>query len=405
MAALAKSPGSRRLHAAPEEPAPAGAPPGAIPFVDLAAQRRRLGPRLDAAIARVLAHGCFIMGPEVAELEAQLAAFCGARHAIACASGTDALALGLMAKGIGPGDAVLMPGFTFVATAEPVAWLGAVPVFIDVLPDTCNLDPARLEQGVRTARAEGLTPRAVIAVDLFGQPADYDPIEEICARHRLWLMADAAQSFGASYGPRRVGTLGAITATSFFPSKPLGCYGDGGCVFTDDDELAEAMRSLRVHGQGRDKYDNVRIGMNARLDTVQAAILLEKLAIFPDELEARQRVAEGYEVLRGLVQIPCVIAQATSVWAQYTVVVERIARDALAAALKAAGIATAVYYPTPLHQQSAYHHYPVAGGALPVAERLSRQVLSLPIHSYLEPATQALIIAALRRALGEVRPI
>ena len=381
-----------------QAPLVAAAAPAPIAFIDLDAQRRRLGSRLDAAIARVLAHGRFIMGPEIAELEARLAAFCGARHAIACASGTDALALGLMAKGIGPGDAVLMPGFTFVATAEPVAWLGAVPVFLDVLPDTFNLDPACLEQGVRTARAEGLTPRAVIAVDLFGQPADYDAIEAICARHGLWLMADAAQSFGATYRQRRVGTLGAIAATSFFPAKPLGCYGDGGCVFTDDDELAEAMRSLRVHGQGRDKYDNVRIGVNARLDTLQAAILLEKLAIFADELAAREAVAARYEALREVVQVPRVIAQATSAWAQYTVVVEGVGRDALGAALKDEGIPTAVYYPRPLNLQSAYRHYPVAGGGLPVAEQLSRQVLSLPIHPYLEPEIQAHIVDAVRRA-------
>jgi dTDP-4-amino-4,6-dideoxygalactose transaminase len=391
------------LHARPE-PLPLGdtAASAPIPFVDLDAQRRRLGPRLDAAIARVLAHGCFIMGPEIAELERQLATFCGVRHALACASGTDALALGLMAKGIGPGDAVLMPGFTFVATAEPVAWLGAVPVFVDVLPDTFNLDPACIEQGVRTARSEGLMPRAVIAVDLFGQPADYDAIAGICAHHGLWLMADAAQSFGATYRGRRVGTFGAITATSFFPAKPLGCYGDGGCVFTDDDELADAMRSIRVHGQGQDKYDNVRIGVNARLDTLQAAILLEKLLIFADELEARQRVAARYQVLRDSVQVPRLIAQATSVWAQYTVLVERVGRDALAAALKATGIPTAVYYPKPLNLQSAYRHYPVASGGLPVAERLSRQVLSLPMHPYLEPDTQARIVDAVRRTVADL---
>jgi dTDP-4-amino-4,6-dideoxygalactose transaminase len=391
------------LRVTPEAaPIGAGATSAPIPFVDLDAQRRRLGWRLDAAIARVLAHGCFIMGPEVAELESQLATFCGARHAITCASGTDALALGLMAKGIGPGDAVLMPGFTFVATAEPVAWLGAVPVFLDVLPDTFNLDPACIEQGVRTARAEGLTPRALIAVDLFGQPADYDAIEGICMHHGLWLMADAAQSFGATYRGRPVGTFGAITATSFFPAKPLGCYGDGGCVFTDDDELAEAMRSIRVHGQGQDKYDNVRIGVNARLDTLQAAVLLEKLLIFADELEARQMVAARYEVLRDLVQVPHLIAEATSVWAQYTVLVERVGRDALAAALKATGIPTAVYYPKPLNLQSAYRHYPVAGGGLAVAERLSRQVLSLPMHPYLEPEPQARIVDAVRRAVADL---
>jgi dTDP-4-amino-4,6-dideoxygalactose transaminase len=385
---------------------PAARPePALIPFVDLDAQRRLLGARVDAAIARVLAHGRYIMGPEVAELEAQLAALCGARHAIACASGTDALALGLMAKGIGPGDAVLMPAFTFVATAEPVAMLGAVPVFVDVQDDDFNLDPANLEQGIRAAEAEGLRPRAVIAVDLFGQPADYDTIESICARRGLWLIADAAQSFGASRGGRRVGTFGAITATSFFPSKPLGCYGDGGCVFTDDDDLAEAMRSLRVHGQGRDKYDNVRIGMNGRLDTLQAAILLEKLRVFEDELADRQAVAARYhEGLRDVVRVPRVAADATTVWAQYTLVIEH-SRDAVASALKAAGIPSAIYYPAPLHRQSAYRHFLTAGDALPVAEQLSRQVLSLPMHAYLEPATQLFIIDALRRALAQAREI
>ncbi|MGH6904477.1 MAG: DegT/DnrJ/EryC1/StrS family aminotransferase [Geminicoccaceae bacterium] len=377
-----------------------------IPFADLDAQRRRLGPRLDAAIARVLAHGRYIMGPEVAELEAQLAAFCGARHAITCASGTDALLLGLMARGIGPGDAVLMPSFTFVATAEPVAWLGAVPVFVDVLEGTFNLDPESLERGIRTAKAEGLHPHAAIAVDLFGQPADYKSIEAICARHGLWLMADAAQSFGATYGGRRVGSMGAITATSFFPAKPLGCYGDGGCVFTDDDDLAEAMRSLRVHGQGEDKYDNVRIGVNARLDTLQAAILLEKLRVFADELSARRAVAARYdEGLRDIVEVPRVAAETTSVWAQYTLVIEGGARDGVASALRAKGIPTAVYYPKPLHQQTAYRHFPTAGDALPVSEQLSRQVLSLPMHPYLEPATQAFIIDALRQALAEDRGI
>jgi dTDP-4-amino-4,6-dideoxygalactose transaminase len=377
-----------------------------IPFADLDAQRRRLGSRLDAAIARVLAHGRYIMGPEVAELEAQLSAFCSARHAITCASGTDALVLGLMAKGIGPGDAVLMPSFTFVATAEPVAWLGAVPVFVDVLEGTFNLDPASLERGIRTAKAEGLHPRAAIAVDLFGQPADYHAIEAICARHGLWLMADAAQSFGATYRGHHVGRLAPLTATSFFPAKPLGCYGDGGCVFTDDDDLAEAMRSLRVHGQGEDKYDNVRIGVNARLDTLQAAILLEKLRVFADELSARRAVAARYdEGLRDIVEVPRVAAETTSVWAQYTLVIEGGARDGVASALRAKGIPTAVYYPKPLHQQTAYRHFPTAGDALPVAEQLSRQVLSLPMHPYLEPATQAFIIDALRRALAEGRGI
>jgi dTDP-4-amino-4,6-dideoxygalactose transaminase len=373
---------------------------GAVQFVDLQAQRRRLGPGLETAIARVLEHGRFIMGPEVADLEARLATFGGAKHAIACANGTDALALGLMAKEVKPGEVVLVPSFTFVATAEVVVWLGAIPVFVDVDPESFNLDPVSLEKGIHTARRLGLAPRAVIAVDLFGQPADYDAIEPLCAQHGLWLMADAAQSFGATYRGRRVGQIGDIAATSFFPSKPLGCYGDGGCVFTDDDGSAATMRSLRVHGQGQDKYDNVRIGMNGRLDTLQAAVLLEKLAIFPEEIAARREVARCYEDgLQDVVRVPRLIEGASSVWAQYTVVVENHRRNALAAELKANDIPTAIYYPKPLHQQTAYQHFPIAAGGLPVSERLSEQVLSLPMHAYLEVDTQAFIIDRLRAAL------
>lgn len=375
-----------------------------IPFIDLATQRQRLGDRLDRAILQVLEHGRYILGPEVAELERQLAAFCGARHAIGCANGTDALALGLLARGIGPGDAVLVPAFTFVATAEVVAWTGATPVFLDVLPDTFNLDPAALDAGLDTARQQGLRPRAVIAVDLFGQPADYDRIEPFCAAHGLWLMADAAQSFGATYKGRRAGSIGLIAATSFFPAKPLGCYGDGGAVFTDDDELALIMRSLRVHGQGRDKYDNVRIGMNGRIDTLQAAILLEKLRVFEDEVLARQTVAERYA--RGFADLgercrtPVVPEGMTSVWAQYTLVLEPGVRDRLGAELKDQGIPTAVYYPIPLHQQTAYRRYPVQAGGLPASEELAGRVLSLPMHPYLGATDQDGIIAAVRAGLA-----
>ena len=352
---------------------------------------------------RVLEHGRFIMGPEVGELEERLAAFCGARHAIACANGTDALALGLMAKGVGPGDAVLVPAFTFVASAEVVPWLGATPVFVDVLPDTFNLDPAAIGRGVAAAGAAGLAPRGVVAVDLFGQPADYDAIEAACARHGLWLIADAAQSFGAAYKGRRAGSIGEVAATSFFPSKPLGCYGDGGAVFTDDDGLAAVMRSLRVHGQGVDKYDNVRIGMNARLDTLQAAILLEKLEVFPDEIAARGRIAARYDAaLGGAVRVPAVIEGADPVWAQYTVVLgtDRGRRDAVAAALAAEGVPTAVYYGNPLHRQRAYRRYPVAGDdGLPVSEALAAGVLSLPMHPYLEPEVQDFVVERLLAAL------
>jgi dTDP-4-amino-4,6-dideoxygalactose transaminase len=365
-----------------------------IVFCDLAAQQARLRERLDRAIAKVLADGHYIMGPEVEELERRLATFTGARHAVSCASGTDALALALVALGVRPGDAVLVPSFTFAATVEVVPWLGAVPIFVDVLEDTFNMDPASLERGVAAARRLGLRPVGVIAVDLFGQPADYAALTTVTLAHGLWLVADAAQSLGASYRGRQVGRIGKIATTSFFPAKPLGCYGDGGAVFTDDDDLAEVVRSLRVHGKGKDKYDNVRIGMNARLDTLQAAILLEKLAIFPDEIEARNTVAERYTAgLAGkAVMVPRVPDGTVSVWAQYTI--RTAARDGLAASLSARGVPTAVYYPTPLHRQTAYRGYPVAGERLPVAEQLAREVLSLPMHAYLDAAAQERIIAA-----------
>ena len=373
-----------------------------VPLVDVAAQRRRLGARIDAAVARVLDHCQFIMGPEVGALEAELAAFCGVRHALGCASGTDALLLALMGKGIGPGDAVICPAFTFCATAETAALVGATPIFVDVAEATFNIDPAGLEQGVVAARRRGLKPKAVIAVDLFGLPADYDAIAPIAAAHGLIVIADAAQSFGAVHRGRRAGTLAPVTTTSFFPSKPLSCYGDGGAVFTDDDALADVMRSLRIHGQGADKYDNVRIGINGRLDTVQAAVLIEKLAIFAEELAARARVARRYaEGLRDAAIVPRVPDGMESAWAVYTVRLAPGARDGVMAALAAQGIPTAVYYPKPLHRQTAYRHYPVAGNGLPVSDRLADEVLSLPMHAYLDEATQHRIIAALRAAVGK----
>jgi len=265
-----------------------------IPFIDVAAQRRRLGRAIDDAIARVLAHCHFIHGPEVRALETELAAFCGARHAVACSSGTDALLLVLMAWEIGPGDAVICPAFTFCATAEVVALCGATPVMADVEAETFNLDPASLERAVATAKKLGLKPRAVIPVDLFGLPADHDAIAAIAAVHDLLVLDDAAQSFGATYRGRKLGALASATATSFFPAKPLGCYGDGGAILTDDDDLAARLRSLRVHGEGTDKYDAARIGMTARLDTIQAAVLLEKLKIFSDEIVARNAIAQRY---------------------------------------------------------------------------------------------------------------
>ncbi|HYC48497.1 MAG TPA: DegT/DnrJ/EryC1/StrS family aminotransferase [Burkholderiales bacterium] len=371
-----------------------------MPFIDLAAQRRRLGARVDDAIARVLAHAGFILGPEVGELEAALARFCGAREVVSCANGTDALVLALMALGVKPGDAVLCPSFTFAATAECVALVGATPVFVDVLEDTFNMDPEHLRQAIDEAKREGLRPVGVISVDLFGQPADYDAVAPLCEENGLWVVSDAAQSFGAMYKGRRVGTFGAITTTSFFPAKPLGCYGDGGALFTDDAALAAVLRSLRMHGQGEDRYDNVRIGLNGRLDTLQAAILLEKLAIFEDEIAAREQVAARYS--RGLCEagvVPAVRADCASVWAQYTIRIDAKARDAVAARLREKGIPTAIYYPKPLHRQTAYRDYPVAGGVLPVSDRLAAEVLSLPMHPYLDEQTQDYIIDAVREAL------
>ena len=372
-----------------------------IEFIDLGAQRRRLGRRVDEAILRVVDHGRYIMGPEVAAFERELAAFCGARHVLSCANGTDALGLALMVLGLKPGQAVLVPSFTFAATAEVVAWFGAVPVFVDVGEDTFNIDPASLEAGIATARRLGHEPAGIIPVDLFGLPADYDEILEIAAASRLCVLCDAAQSFGAAYKGRKVGTIGDLSTTSFFPAKPLGCYGDGGAVFTGDDEAAAVLKSLRVHGQGGDKYDNVRIGMNARLDTIQAAVLLEKLAVFADEIAARDRVAARYgELLGDVAAVPRLPDGSTSVWAQYTVrLPPGCDRDAVAARLKAAGVPSAVYYARPLHRQTAYRDYPVAGNGLPVSERLAGQVLSLPMHPYLDEPTQDRIAEALREAL------
>ena len=378
-----------------------GAKPAAIEFIDLGAQRRRIGKRMDDAVLRVVNHGKYIMGPEVAELEKQLSAFCGAKHVLSCANGTDALGLGLMALGAKAGDAILCPSFTFAATAEVIAWYGATAIFVDVFDDTFNMDPASLEAGIETAKRRGLKPVGVIPVDLFGQPADFDAIEKIARANKLWVMSDAAQSFGADYKDRKVGTMGKLTTTSFFPAKPLGCYGDGGAVFTDDDTLIEVLRSLRVHGQGTDKYDNVRIGMNGRLDTMQAAVLIEKLAIFADEIVARDRVANAYaQALKDVAVVPVVKPGYTSVWAQYTIRLPGRDRDKIAAALKAQGIPTAIYYSKPLHQQTAYRDYPVAGNGLPVSDRLAKEVLALPMHPYLDEATQARVVGAVRAALA-----
>jgi dTDP-4-amino-4,6-dideoxygalactose transaminase len=374
--------------------------PPMIPFIDVAAQRRRLGGAIDAAVARVLGHCQFILGPEVRAFEAELARFCGARHAVTCASGTDALVLALRARGIGPGDAVICPSFTFCATAEVAALVGATPVFVDVDAATFNIDANRIAGAVATAKSAGLTPKAVIPVDLFGLAANHTAVAAAAEKANLFILDDAAQAFGATFNNRRLGTFGHATATSFFPAKPLGCYGDGGAVITDDDEMADVLHSLRMHGQGSDRYDNIRIGLASRLDTIQAAILIEKLKIFPDEIEARDRVARRYsEGLAGIAITPTVPAGSTSVWAQYTIRVAGGRRDKLAAALKAEGIPTAIYYPIPLHRQQAYKHYPVGEGGVAVSDRLAAEVISLPMHAYLDAPTQDRIIDTTRRAL------
>jgi len=383
-----------------------------IPFIDLASQQKRIKPQIDAAIARVLAHGGYVMGPEVRQFEAELAAFAGIKHCLSCANGTEALALPLMAWEIGAGDAVFCPSFTFAATGEVIPWLGASPVFVDILPDTYNIDPVRLEQAIAAIKAEGkLTPKAIIAVDLFGQPADYPAISAIAKKHGLKLIADSAQGFGCTLDGKHPGAWADVVTTSFFPAKPLGCYGDGGAVLTDDDWLAERIDSLRVHGKAvasdivgktfehDPKYLNVRVGLNSRLDTIQAAILIEKLKIFADELQSRDQIARRYAAgLKGSVtNAPIVIPGGVSTWAQYTI--EHPNRDGLAAHLKTQGVPSAAYYPMPMHTQEVYSVYPRPGG-LPVSEAKAKTVLSLPMHPYLDVETQGKIIDAVRSFNG-----
>jgi dTDP-4-amino-4,6-dideoxygalactose transaminase len=370
-----------------------------IDFIDLAAQRRRLEPGLSKAVEAVIASGLYIGGPLVQELESKLAEFCGARHCITCANGSDALSLALSAWGIGPGHAVFVPAFTFAATAGAVANAGATPVFVDVSADTFNMDPNSLAAAVEGARREGLQGRAVIAVDLFGQPADYERLEEVAREEGLLLLSDAAQSFGAVYRGRKIGTIGAATTTSFYPAKPLGAYGDGGAIFTDDAELAELLRSIRSHGQGSHRYEHVRVGVNSRLDAIQAAILLAKLTIFPEELVRRQAVADRYSAALGdLFEVPAVCEGNASSWAQYTI--RSHDRTSVADACAQNGVPTAIHYPIPLSRQAGYGRFPSVPGGTPVAERLADTVLSLPMHPYLEPETQDYVIQVVRTAAG-----
>lgn len=379
-----------------------------IPFIDLQAQRKRLGQPLEDAILKVVRSGAYVMGPEIAELEAALAAFGQAPHVLSCGSGTEALVLPLMAWGVGPGDAVFCPSFTFAATAEAAPLVGASPVFVDIDPVTYNMDAESLEAAITSVKAKGeLTPKVVIAVDLFGQPADYPKIAEVAGRHGLKLIADSAQGFGCTLGGRRPIHWADVATTSFFPAKPLGAYGDGGAVLCKDARLHDVLVSLRVHGQavksdleGRTfehdpKYLNMRIGINGRMDTIQAAVLLQKLTIFEDEIAARNQVADRYaQGLGDVVKVPRVIDGGVSVWAQYTI--EADDRDALAAALREQGVPTAVYYPIPIHKQAVYSGYPTAPGGLPVTEAKAEVVISLPMHPYLTAEDQDAVIAAIR---------
>jgi dTDP-4-amino-4,6-dideoxygalactose transaminase len=391
-------------------------------FIDLEAQQNRIKSSLDQRIQTVLSHGQYINGPEVKELESRLASYVGVKHAIGCASGTDALLMALMACGAGPGDAIFTTPFTFIATAEVISLLGATPVFVDIDPSTFNLDPSKLESAIQALNANDPSihplpitpnplpaiPRGIVAVDLFGLPADYDRINAVARKHGLFVIEDAAQSFGAEYNGGRCCSLADIACTSFFPAKPLGCYGDGGMCFTDDDRAAEVLRSIRVHGMGGEKYDNVRIGINGRLDTLQAAILLAKLEVFPEEAQLRQGVAERYGdgLRRGLSESSSLTLQhipsgTCSAWAQYSILARDMEeRGAIQGSLKQSGIPTAVYYPKPLHRQQAFADLGYQVGDFPVSEGHANCIFSIPMHPYLKEDDQNRAVEAIRRACG-----
>lgn len=373
--------------------------PKPIDFIDLKAQQQVIFPSLMERIQRVLSHGQYIMGPEIQELEGCLASYTGVKHAVSCSSGTDALLMPLLAYGVGPGDAIFTTPFTFIATAEVIQLLGATPVFVDIEPRTFNIDPNLLAAAItaldRNPKTAHLKPKGIIPVDLFGQPADYDRINAIAHQHGLFVLEDAAQSFGATYKGKRACALADVAATSFFPAKPLGCYGDGGAIFTNDDQLAELLRSIRVHGKGSHKYDNVRIGLNGRLDTLQAAIVLAKMEVFDNEIVARQQVAQRYhQGLKEVVAVPYVAAECSSAWAQYSVLSDH--RAGLQQKLKEASIPTVVYYPLPLHLQGAFTHLGYKSGDFPSSEEAAAKIFSLPMHPYLGQPQQERIIAALK---------
>jgi UDP-2-acetamido-2-deoxy-ribo-hexuluronate aminotransferase len=386
-------------------------------FIDLAGQQKLISAELNSNIQRVLEHGKYIMGPEVSELEEKLAAYVGTKHAVGCSSGTDALLLALMAYHVGPGDAVFVTPFTFISSVEVICLLGAIPILVDITPDTFNMNPTELVKAISciesgdssnhpipsSCKPSRPKPKAIMPIDLFGLPADYDSILSIAEDHGLVVIEDAAQAFGAEYGARKACSLGNVGCTSFFPAKPLGCYGDGGMCFTDDNDIAEVLRSLRVHGKGQHKYDNVRIGINGRLDTLQAAILLAKFTVFPKELSLRDQVAQRYTELFSVhanpvssVASPRVPPGSKSAWAQYSVLLKNEAhRDAIQDKLKALGVPTAIYYPMPLHLQGALEHLGYKTGDFPVSEECSRRVLSLPMHPYLGKRDQEKIVSAI----------
>lgn len=381
-----------------------------IPFIDLKSQYLQHEKEIKAAIERVLQHGSFIMGPEVEQLEGKLATFAGVRNVVTCSSGTDALLMPLLALGVGPGDAVFTTPFTFVATAEVIALLGATPVFVDIDPRTFNINPNCLAEAVADVIEQGkLTPRVIIPVDLFGLPADYDAIRKVARQYGLFVLEDAAQGFGGSYNGRMAGSLGDAAGTSFFPAKPLGCYGDGGAILTDDDELAGKLRSIRVHGKGGHKYDNVRIGLNARLDTLQAAILLPKLVAFPTELKERERAAAQYtEGLAGLsdyLLVPWLPEGYRSAWAQYSLLVEQ--RGRFQEELRKVGVPTMIYYPKPLHLQEVFAYLGYEEGSFPVSEMIARNIVSLPMHPYLARETIEFILVQIQKTVkaGGMEPL
>ena len=377
-----------------------------IPFIDLKSQQEKIRSKIDKRIKTVLDHGQYILGPEVKELEKKLGFFAKSKYVLCCSSGTDALLLALLGLGLKPGEGVIVPAFTFASSAEVMPLLGAIPIFIDVDRDTFNLDPTKLDNTLDTAYKLGINVKGIMPVGLFGQPADMDPINNFARDHNLWVLDDAAQSFGSQYNNNPVGSLCEVSATSFFPAKPLGCYGDGGALFTNNKEIYEIATSSHVHGMGKVRYEYDRIGMNARISTIQAAILLEKLHIFPLELEKRQNVADNYNKhfnkLNLGIRTPILINKATSSWAQYTIILpDHVYRDKLQESLKSKNIPTAVYYPIPLNEHRPYEKYPVSQEGLQNTIYLSKTVLSLPMHPYLSESEIIFIVKSIAAALKE----